>query len=159
MNPERFLPARVAYAATAFHQPRQDQPWPTSPPHPLTGAQAIRISASPRFLPDQSDSDSGHYVFAYTITIENVSSVTARLISRHWIIADAREAVQEVLGIGVIGQQPVLKPGERFEYTSSCTLPTPVGTMRGTYQMQAEDGTTFEATIPEFILAAPRVLH
>lgn len=124
-----------------------------------SGNYAIRVSAVPQFLPDQSDGGNERYVFAYTITIENVGTVAARLISRHWIITDAREEIQEVRGIGVVGQQPLLKPGERFEYTSGCTLPTPVGTMRGSYQMEAEDGTAFEATIPEFTLAVPRVLH
>lgn len=120
---------------------------------------AVRVSAVPQFIPEQSDSDAGRYIFAYTITIENVGRVAAKLVSRHWIITDARNEVQEVRGIGVIGQQPLLRPGERFEYTSGCSLPTPVGTMRGTYRMEADDGTAFDADIPEFTLAAPRVLH
>ena len=119
----------------------------------------IAVSASPQYLPDQSDPDNDRYVFAYTITIENPGSVPAQLISRHWIITDASDEVQEVRGLGVVGQQPLLKPGEKFEYTSGCQLDTPVGTMRGTYQMTADDGTQFEAVISEFTLAIPRVLH
>ncbi|QEL65988.1 unknown function protein [Oryzomicrobium terrae] len=131
----------------------------SSPPPTDTGTYKIRVTATPQFLPEQSDSEEGRYVFAYTIIIENIGTVAARLISRHWVISDARNDEQEVRGIGVVGHQPLLKPGERFEYTSGCILPTPVGTMRGSYQMEAEDGTTFDATIPEFTLAAPRVLH
>lgn len=119
----------------------------------------ISVSAAPQFIADQSDPDNDHYVFAYTMTIRNTGNVPAQLVSRHWIITDAEEAVQEVRGLGVVGNQPLLQPGESFEYTSGCALPTPVGTMRGAYQMVAEDGTHFEANIPEFTLAIPRVLH
>ncbi len=119
----------------------------------------IAVSAIPQYIPEQSDPDNERYVFAYTISIENVGSVTAQLISRHWIITDASDEVQEVRGLGVVGQQPLLKPGEKFEYTSGCQLDTPVGKMRGSYQLTAEDGTQFEAVIPEFTLAIPRVLH
>jgi ApaG protein len=119
----------------------------------------IAVSAVPQYIPDQSDPENERYVFAYTITIENIGSVTAQLISRHWIITDASDQVQEVRGLGVVGHQPLLKPGEKFEYTSGCQLATPVGTMRGSYQMTAEDGKQFEAVIPEFTLAIPRVLH
>lgn len=119
----------------------------------------IAVSALPQFLADQSDPDDGRYVFAYTITIENRGEVAAQLVSRHWIITDARDEVQEVHGLGVVGNQPLLKPGESFRYTSGCALATPVGTMRGSYQMVAEDGTHFDATIPEFALAMPRMLH
>ena len=119
----------------------------------------IAVSAVPQFIADQSDPANESYVFAYTITIENVGTVPAQLISRHWIITDANARVQEVRGLGVVGHQPLLQPGEKFEYTSGCQLDTPVGTMRGSYQMTAEDGTQFEATIPEFTLAIPRVLH
>ncbi|MBW7901656.1 MAG: Co2+/Mg2+ efflux protein ApaG [Rhodocyclaceae bacterium] len=120
---------------------------------------AIEVRAVPQFVADQSNPEDEHYVFAYTITIRNVGTVAAQLISRHWIITDADERVQEVRGLGVVGQQPLLQPGERFEYTSGCALPTPVGTMRGSYRMVAEDGTHFDAVIPEFTLAAPRMLH
>jgi ApaG protein len=119
----------------------------------------IAASAFPQYIADQSDPASERYIFAYTITIENTGTVTAQLISRHWIITDGNSRVQEVRGLGVVGQQPLLKPGETFEYTSGCQLDTPVGTMRGTYQMTAEDGTQFEAVIAEFTLSIPRVLH
>ena len=119
----------------------------------------VKVTALPQFVAEQSDPDAERYVFAYTITVENVGTVTAQLISRHWIITDGNSNVQEVRGLGVIGQQPLLRPGETFEYTSGCQLETPVGTMRGTYQLVAEDGTAFEAEIPEFTLSIPRVLH
>lgn len=119
----------------------------------------IAVETAPQFIPDQSDPENERYVFAYTITVRNIGSVPAQLISRHWIITDANDSVQEVRGLGVVGHQPLLKPGESFEYTSGCSLGTPVGTMRGSYQMVAEDGTQFEASIPEFTLAIPRVLH
>lgn len=119
------------------------------------------ITVSPRasYIAEQSDADADRYAFAYTITITNTGEVAAQLLSRHWIITDANNLVQEVKGQGVVGAQPKLKPGESFEYSSGSVLTTPVGTMRGTYQMVAEDGTRFDATIPEFTLSAPRVLH
>ena len=119
----------------------------------------VKVTAVPQFVAEQSDPDAERYVFAYTITLENVGTVAAQLISRHWIITDGNSNVQEVRGLGVVGEQPLLKPGERYEYTSGCQLDTPVGIMRGTYQMVAEDGTAFEAEIPAFTLAIPRVLH
>jgi len=119
----------------------------------------VAVSATPQFIADQSDPATERYVFAYTITIENVGTVPAQLISRHWIITDGNSRIQEVRGLGVIGQQPLLNPGETFEYTSGCQLDTPVGTMRGTFQMTAEDGTQFDAIIAEFTLSIPRVLH
>ena len=119
----------------------------------------IEIKPVPQFIPEQSDPDDGRYVFAYTITIRNLGELPAQLIARHWIITDANNEVQEVRGLGVIGNQPLLKPGESFEYSSGCSLATPVGTMKGSYQMVGEDGTRFEAEIPEFVLAIPRVLH
>jgi ApaG protein len=119
----------------------------------------ISVSANTQYLADQSDPDSDRYVFAYTITIRNTGTIPAQLISRHWIITDAEGKVQEVRGLGVVGHQPYLQPGERFEYTSGCALPTPVGTMKGAYQMTAEDGHQFEAPIAEFTLAMPRMLH
>ena len=119
----------------------------------------IAVSAVPQYLADQSDEDAGRFVFAYTVTIRNPGNVTAQLISRHWIITDAQGLVQEVRGLGVVGAQPVLRPGESFEYTSGTSIATPVGTMRGSYQMVAEDGTRFEAPIAEFTLSVPRVLH
>lgn len=119
----------------------------------------IEIIPTPQFIPDQSDPEDNRYVFAYTIAIRNVGSVPAQLVSRHWIITDANNQVQEVRGLGVVGKQPLLQPGERFEYTSGSSLTTPIGTMKGSYQMVAEDGTHFDAEIPEFVLAIPRALH
>ena len=119
----------------------------------------VQVETAVAYLPDQSDEKSERYVFAYTITISNTGTVPAQLISRHWIITDATGQVQEVRGLGVVGEQPLLRPGESFEYTSGTHLATPVGTMHGSYQMVAEDGTRFEAPVAEFILSVPRVLH
>jgi ApaG protein len=119
----------------------------------------INVTTRTTYVPEQSDPDSGRFVFAYTITIRNTGSVTAQLISRHWIITDANNRVQEVRGLGVVGEQPLLKADESFEYTSGTAIATPVGTMRGTYQMVAEDGLQFDAPVPEFTLSMPRVLH
>ena len=119
------------------------------------------ITVVPRsfYIEDQSDPDRNHYVFAYTISITNTGNVAAQLVSRHWVITDADNQVHEVKGLGVVGQQPLIKPGEHFEYTSGSAIATIVGTMRGTYQMVAEDGKQFDAAIPEFTLSVPRVLH
>ena len=119
----------------------------------------VTVSSQTQYVAEQSDEQSGRFVFAYTITIRNQGSTPAQLISRHWIITDGRNQVQEVKGLGVVGAQPLLKPGESFEYTSGTAIATPVGTMRGSYQMVAEDGTQFDAPIPEFTLSVPRVLH
>ncbi|MBE0612197.1 MAG: Co2+/Mg2+ efflux protein ApaG [Burkholderiales bacterium] len=119
----------------------------------------VSVSTETQYIADQSDEAKDHYVFAYTVTIRNSGSLPAQLISRHWIITDSRNEVQEVRGLGVVGAQPLLKPGEHFEYTSGTALATPVGTMSGSYQMVAEDGTQFDAPIPEFTLSVPRVLH
>ena len=119
----------------------------------------ISVSVNTTYLAEQSDPAADRYVFAYTITISNTGTVSAQLISRHWIITDGNNAVEEVRGAGVVGEQPVLQPGEAFEYTSGCPLPTPVGSMRGSYQCVADDGTAFEAPIPEFVLSTPRTLH
>lgn len=126
---------------------------------PDTNKYRIEVQPVAQFIPDQSDPEENRYLFAYTITIRNVGEVPAQLVSRHWIITDAHDEVQEVRGLGVVGKQPLLKPGESFQYTSGSALNTPVGTMKGTYQMVAEDGTHFDAEIPEFTLAMPRVLH
>lgn len=120
---------------------------------------SVEIGTTTQYVPEQSDEAAERYVFAYTITIRNAGKFTAQLISRHWIITDARGHVQEVRGLGVVGAQPVLRPGESFEYTSGTSIATQVGTMRGTYQMVGEDGTRFDAAIPEFTLSIPRVLH
>lgn len=117
------------------------------------------VSVRPQYLESHSNPDERHFVFAYTVTIRNTGERAAQLVSRHWIITDGNNQVEEVQGEGVVGEQPVLKPGESFEYTSGCPLPTPVGSMRGTYQCVADDGTRFDATIPEFVLSMPRALH
>lgn len=119
----------------------------------------LRISVQTRFLPEQSDPSAGQYAFAYTITIVNTGNVAAQLISRHWIICDANDEMVEVKGLGVVGQQPLLGPGERFEYTSGSRLDTPVGSMRGSYFFVAEDGHRFDQPIDEFALTVPRTLH
>ena len=120
---------------------------------------AIEVAARTQYLAEQSDEAAGRFVFAYTITLRNTGSVAAQLISRHWIITDAQGQVQEVRGLGVVGAQPLLEPGQSFEYTSGAAIATAVGTMKGAYQMVAKDGTRFEAPIPEFTLSVPRVLH
>jgi ApaG protein len=120
---------------------------------------AVSVSAKTRYIADQSDEAKDRFVFSYTVTIRNSGTMPAQLISRHWIITDSSNKVQEVRGLGVVGAQPLLKPGEHFEYTSGTALATPVGTMSGSYQMVAEDGTQFDAPIPEFTLSVPRVLH
>jgi ApaG protein len=119
----------------------------------------IKVSARTMFVPEQSDVSGGRYVFAYTITIHNLGPVPVQLMSRHWIITDSNNRVQEVRGLGVVGEQPRLRPNESFEYTSGTAIATPVGTMRGSYQMVADDGVHFDAPIPEFTLSMPRVLH
>jgi len=117
------------------------------------------VTIETAFVPDQSDVEQNRYVFSYTITITNIGSVAAQLISRHWVITDATDNVQQVRGLGVVGVQPLLQPGEHFQYTSGTVIATPVGTMHGSYHMTAEDGTQFEATIEPFALFMPRVLH
>jgi ApaG protein len=121
----------------------------------------FEVQVVPQFLPEQSAPEQAVFSFAYTITITNSGEVPAQLISRHWIITDALGEVEEVKGLGVVGHQPVLKPGEAFEYTSGCRLRTPTGTMQGSYFCVAEDGERFEVTIPAFALdnGERRVLH
>ncbi|MDD2990564.1 MAG: Co2+/Mg2+ efflux protein ApaG [Zoogloea sp.] len=119
----------------------------------------IEVRAVAQYIEEQSSIEANRYVFAYRITIRNTGQVPAQLVSRHWIITDAEGAVQEVEGAGVVGKQPLLRPGEKFEYTSGCTIATPVGTMKGSYRMVAEDGSRFDAPVPEFTLAMPRTLH
>jgi ApaG protein len=126
---------------------------------PETPVYGIQVAAATQYLAEQSDEAANRYVFAYTITLRNTGSVAAQLISRHWIITDAQGLVQEVRGLGVVGAQPRLEPGQSFEYTSGAAIATAVGTMKGAYQMVAADGTRFEAPIPEFTLSVPRVLH
>ena len=119
----------------------------------------VTVEPVARFLADQSDPAQNKYVFTYTITITNTGDVAAQLLGRHWIITDADHEVQEVKGLGVVGQQPLLNPGESFEYTSGASIPTSVGTMQGSYQMLAADGRAFDAPIPLFTLSVPRTLH
>lgn len=120
---------------------------------------AIDINVATRFLDEQSAPEEGRYVFAYTIRIHNRGQLPARLISRHWVITDDNGKVQEVQGEGVVGEQPWLRPGEDFVYTSGAVLETSLGTMQGSYQMLADDGTRFDAPIAAFTLSIPRTLH
>lgn len=122
-------------------------------------ASPIQIEAQVRHLAEQSDEADNRYVFSYTITLTNNGEDTVQLLSRHWIITDSNNHVQEVRGQGVVGEQPVLRPGQSFAYTSGTVLATPVGTMTGSYQMVTEDGAKFDAPIPQFVLSVPRVLH
>jgi ApaG protein len=121
----------------------------------------FRVEVEPQYLPEQSAPDQGLYSFAYTITISNSGDVPAQLISRHWIITSANGQIEEVKGLGVVGHQPLLKPGEAFQYTSGCRLRTASGSMHGSYFCVAEDGTRFEVEIPAFALddGSSRVLH
>lgn len=119
----------------------------------------IQIDVRTSYLPGQSEPGQNRYVFAYTITITNAGTVPARLVTRRWVITDANEQTREVQGEGVVGEQPYLMPGTSFQYTSGTVLETPVGTMQGSYQMIADDGTTFDAEIPSFILSIPRTMH
>ncbi len=127
---------------------------------------AIQVVVHSQYLPEQSRPDAHQYAFAYKVRITNTGSVPAQLISRHWIVADGNDKVVEVRGLGVVGQQPLLQPGEAFQYTSGCQLRTPSGTMHGSYFCVAEDGERFEVAIPLFVLDASgadggsaRVLH
>ncbi|MGN2242426.1 Co2+/Mg2+ efflux protein ApaG [Frateuria sp. GZRR33] len=119
----------------------------------------IDVQVETRFVPDQSKPHDNRYVFAYTVTLHNAGDVPARLLTRHWVITDANGKVEEVRGEGVVGDQPWMRPGDRYQYSSGAVLDTAVGTMRGSYQMLADDGTRFEAPIPPFTLSIPRTLH
>ena len=114
----------------------------------------IDVKVKPLYLPHQSEPENGKYVFSYTVTLSNKGSMAARLLTRHWIITNGNGGKEEVKGAGVVGEHPNLKPGESYQYTSASVLVTPVGTMGGSYQMRAEDGTEFRATIPTFTLSA-----
>ena len=124
-----------------------------------TAGPRIAIQATPAYQAEHSSPEEERYVFAYTIRIENRGESAAQLIARHWIITDAHQHVQEVRGLGVIGEQPRLAPGGAYEYSSACQIATPVGTMRGSYSFLAADGSSFEVEIPAFTLSMPRVLH
>jgi len=119
----------------------------------------IEVSVASQFRPDRSTPAQGRYLFTYTVRIVNVGSSPARLVSRHWIVTDARGEREEVTGDGVVGQQPHLAPGQSFQYTSFCVLRTPLGQMLGTYTMSRDDGTRFEAAIAPFALAVPAALN
>jgi ApaG protein len=119
----------------------------------------IRVDVDTAYLAEQSDPKERRYVFSYTITIRNEGSVPARLLTRHWIITDSNGKVQEVRGEGVVGEQPYLKPGQGFRYSSGAVLETPVGAMQGSYQMVADDGEQFDAPVAAFRLAMPGLLH
>jgi ApaG protein len=123
------------------------------PPH------NIDIDVETAYLEEQSDPDNNRYVFSYTVTIRNEGTIPAKLLTRHWVITDANSKTQEVRGEGVVGEQPHLSPGEAFQYTSGTVLETPVGSMRGSYQMIDDDGEAFDADIPAFTLSVPRILH
>jgi ApaG protein len=119
----------------------------------------VQVTAVAEYVADQSRPQDDHFVFAYHITVLNIGSVRAQLLARHWVITDGNGKMQEVHGQGVVGEQPVLSPGQAFRYTSGCVLATPVGTMQGSYRMRADDGHEFEAEIPAFMLAVPKALH
>jgi ApaG protein len=119
----------------------------------------IRVQVAARYSPDHSHPSSSRWFFLYTVTIANQGDETVQLVSRHWIITDAAGQVEEVRGPGVVGQQPVLEPGQSFEYTSGCPLSSPYGAMRGTYQMVSASGARFDAEIAEFELRGPYVVH
>lgn len=119
----------------------------------------IRVDVETMYVDEQSDPEDDRYVFAYTITIRNAGTLPARLLTRHWLITDANGRVQEVRGEGVVGEQPYLRPGEGFQYTSAAMIETPVGSMQGSYQMVCDDGRYFDAEIPAFRLALPHTLH
>ena len=119
----------------------------------------ISVEVETAYLEEQSEPRERRYVFSYTITIRTEGEVPAKLLTRHWVITDANGRVQEVRGDGVVGEQPYLKPGQGFRYSSGAVLETPVGAMQGSYQMVADDGATFDAAIPAFRLAMPGMLH
>jgi len=124
-----------------------------------TVTRGVRVLVRPRFIAEQSDPANDHFLFAYHITIRNEGDETVQLLSRHWIITNGEGKIEEVRGPGVVGQQPTLKPGEEFQYTSGCPLGTPVGTMHGSYQMVTEAGQGFDVRIDPFRLAMPRMLN
>jgi ApaG protein len=119
----------------------------------------IRVDVATSYVEDQSSPSDGRFVFAYTITIRNEGTIAARLLTRHWVITDANGKVQEVVGEGVVGEQPYLQPGQGFRYSSGAILETPVGAMQGHYRMVADDGEHFDAPIAPFRLAIPGMLH
>jgi len=127
--------------------------------HMSNDSTKINVQVNPLYLAEQSDPKNNHYVFSYTVTIKNNGTSPAKLLTRHWIITDGDGKTQEVKGDGVIGEQPHLKPGEGFQYTSGTFMSTPYGTMHGSYQMVSDDGQRFDAQIPSFVLSVPNTLH
>ena len=124
-----------------------------------TTTRGVRVEVKSAFVPERSAPRENHYFFAYRVRISNVGEETVHLVSREWIITDAEGNVEQVNGPGVVGEQPILEPGEHFEYTSFCPLPTPIGSMHGSYQMLTDTGEKFDANIPEFQLTVPNTLH
>jgi ApaG protein len=125
----------------------------------ITDSDHFKIDVATRYLEDDSDPDADRFVFAYTITIVNEGQTPATLLTRHWVITHGNGRQQEVRGDGVVGEQPRIKPGEGYQYTSGTVLETPMGTMGGSYQMVTDEGDEFNASIPEFLLSTPRTLH
>jgi len=125
----------------------------------VDNTEGIQIDVDTLYVESESDPDNNRFVFAYTITIRNIGETAAKLLTRHWVIRDANGKVQEVQGDGVVGEQPHLKPGEGFQYTSGTMLETSMGTMGGSYQLITDDGEEFRAPIADFLLSAPRTLH
>jgi ApaG protein len=119
----------------------------------------LSVNVTTRYLDEQSAPDRANFVFTYSVSIKNTGKVGAQLISRHWVITDANNHIEEVRGLGVVGRQPLLQPGEEFEYTSGTALATPQGSMQGDFLFVAEDGKQFEIPVPEFVLSLPRTLH
>ena len=119
----------------------------------------IQVSVRVKYLSEQSDEPENRFVFAYTITVSNEGKQAVKLLARHWVITDSNNHLLSVNGKGVVGEQPVINPGQSFEYTSGTVLATQVGTMSGSYQMALDDGTEFTVPIQQFVLSVPRVLH
>ena len=119
----------------------------------------IHVAVESAYIEDQSDPGQDRYVFAYTVTVRNVGSIPAKLVTRHWVITDANGRVQEVRGEGVVGEQPYMKPGEGFQYTSGTMIETPVGSMHGSYEFQRDNGALFDVPIQAFSLSVPNVVH
>jgi ApaG protein len=138
-----------------MYEQQTGQPRFTQRPTYERTTRGVRVEVRPSFLPDQSDPEAGQYLWSYTVKIENQGSDSVQLLSRYWHISDARGRIQEVRGVGVVGAQPVIEPGQAFEYTSGCPLGTASGAMSGRYQMQASSGEAFEAEIPLFLLESP----
>jgi len=124
-----------------------------------TTTRGVRIQVQPSYVPERSAPRQGQYFFAYRVRISNTGDETVQLVSRHWVIADGEGRVEHVRGPGVVGEQPVLGPGQSFEYTSFCPLPTPLGSMHGSYQMVTADGSRFDAEIAPFSLAVPTAIN